>query len=132
MLGYRIEEVEHPALWGHDRHWQAVTFEGKVLRNRVTRRSIFATRELAVALRSLSSWCAHARRWRARLDGVTAPVSYGVASCMNTQTKKGSRFQGAGPDNVSAHQCWLGTVANGSRPLFPPSALRLRRIGGAG
>ena len=28
-----------------------------------------------VALRSLSSWCAHARRWRARLDGVTAPVS---------------------------------------------------------
>ncbi len=49
VLGYRIEEVEHPALWGDDRHWQAVTFEGKVLRNRLTRRSIFATRENAVA-----------------------------------------------------------------------------------
>lgn len=49
VLGYRIEEVEHPALWGDDRHWQAVTFEGKVLRNRRTRRSIFATRDIAVA-----------------------------------------------------------------------------------
>ncbi len=25
-----------------------------------------------VPLRALSSWCAHAKRWRARLDGVTA------------------------------------------------------------
>ena len=28
-----------------------------------------------VGLKSLSSWCAHARRWRARFDGVGAPVS---------------------------------------------------------
>jgi hypothetical protein len=26
-----------------------------------------------VELRALSSWCAHARRWQARLDGVTLP-----------------------------------------------------------
>lgn len=25
-----------------------------------------------VSIRELSSWCAHARRWQARLDGVTA------------------------------------------------------------
>jgi hypothetical protein len=27
-----------------------------------------------VPLRALSSWCAHAQRWRARLDGVSAPA----------------------------------------------------------
>jgi hypothetical protein len=27
-----------------------------------------------VPLRALSSWCAHAQRWQARLDGVSAPA----------------------------------------------------------
>ena len=49
VLGYRIEEVEHAALWGKDRHWQAVTFDGKVLRNRVTRRAIFESSAEAVS-----------------------------------------------------------------------------------
>jgi hypothetical protein len=49
VLGYRIEEVEHEALWGKDRHWQAVTFDGKVLRNRQTRRAIFGSSGEAMA-----------------------------------------------------------------------------------
>ena len=49
VLGYRIEEVEHAALWGKDRHWQAVTFDGKVLKNRVTRRAIFESSAEAVS-----------------------------------------------------------------------------------
>ncbi len=49
VLGYRIEEVEHAALWGKDRHWQAVTFDGKVLRNRVTRRAIFESSAEAIS-----------------------------------------------------------------------------------
>ena len=43
VLGYRIEELEHAALWGRDRHWQAVSFDGRVLRQRLTRRAIFDT-----------------------------------------------------------------------------------------
>lgn len=49
VLGYRIEEVEHPALWGNDRHWQAITYRGTVLRNRFSRRSIFGSRDDAMA-----------------------------------------------------------------------------------
>jgi hypothetical protein len=30
--------------------------------------------EHGVPLRSLASWCAHAGRWQARLDGVSVPV----------------------------------------------------------
>ena len=30
--------------------------------------------EQGVPLRSLASWCAHAGRWQARLDGVSLPV----------------------------------------------------------
>lgn len=30
--------------------------------------------EHGVPLRSLASWCAHAGRWQARLDGVSSPV----------------------------------------------------------
>ena len=30
-----------------------------------------------VALRALSSWCAHSRRWQARLDGVACEPSVG-------------------------------------------------------
>ncbi len=49
VLGYRIEEVEHTALWGKDRHWQAVAFDGRVLRNRGTRRAIFESSAKAVS-----------------------------------------------------------------------------------
>jgi len=49
VMGYRIEDVRHAALWGQERHWQAVTFDGKVLRSRVTRRAIFDSPELAIA-----------------------------------------------------------------------------------
>lgn len=31
--------------------------------------------EHGVALRSLASWCAHAGRWQARLDGASPPVA---------------------------------------------------------
>jgi hypothetical protein len=31
--------------------------------------------EHGVPLRSLASWCAHAGRWQARLDGVSLPVA---------------------------------------------------------
>jgi hypothetical protein len=31
--------------------------------------------EHGVPLRSLASWCAHAGRWQARLNGVSAPVA---------------------------------------------------------
>ena len=40
---YRIDELKHAALWGRDRHWQAVSFDGRVLRHRETRRAIFET-----------------------------------------------------------------------------------------
>ncbi len=49
VLGYRIEELEHAALWGRDRHWQAVSFNGRVLRQRLTRRAIFDTPAGAIA-----------------------------------------------------------------------------------
>ena len=29
VLGYRIEQVDHPTLWGSDRHWQAVSQTGR-------------------------------------------------------------------------------------------------------
>lgn len=48
VMGYRIEDVRHIALWGQERHWQAVTFDGKVLRSRVTRRTIFDSPEQAI------------------------------------------------------------------------------------
>ena len=32
-------------------------------------------RAIGVPLRALSSWCAHAQRWQARLDGASAPAS---------------------------------------------------------
>ena len=31
VLGYRIEEVEHQALWGTDRHWLATSHDGRML-----------------------------------------------------------------------------------------------------
>ena len=33
-----------------------------------------------VALRELSSWCAHSRRWQARLDGVACEPAAGKAT----------------------------------------------------
>ena len=56
VLGYRIEELEHAALWGRDRHWQAVTFDGRVLRQRLTQRAIFETPTGAIA-RAQERWC---------------------------------------------------------------------------
>ena len=49
VMGYRIEAVQHTALWGQERHWQTVTFGGTVLRNHGTRRAIFDSPEEAVA-----------------------------------------------------------------------------------
>lgn len=48
VLGYSIEGVQHVTLWGQERHWQAVTFDGKALKNRLTRRAIFESLENAV------------------------------------------------------------------------------------
>ena len=33
VLGYRLERVEHQSLWGKEECWQAVTHEGKVIKN---------------------------------------------------------------------------------------------------
>ena len=49
VMGYRIERVQHAALWGDDWHWQAVTFDGTVLRNLVKRRAIFDSADDAIA-----------------------------------------------------------------------------------
>lgn len=32
VLGYRIEQIDHKSLWGAERHWQAVSGEGHVVR----------------------------------------------------------------------------------------------------
>jgi len=49
VMGYRIEEVEHATLWGGDRHWQSVTFDGRVLKNLATRRAVFESQEDAIS-----------------------------------------------------------------------------------
>lgn len=49
VMGYRIEEVEHAALWGTDFNWQVVTFDGRVLRDPATRRATFESRDDAIA-----------------------------------------------------------------------------------
>lgn len=48
ILGYRVELVEHQTLWGPERHWQAVTHDGQVIRDEVGR-SVFDTPALAAA-----------------------------------------------------------------------------------
>jgi len=48
VMGYRIERVQHTALWGQEWHWQAITFDGTALRNPVTRRAIFDSEDDAV------------------------------------------------------------------------------------
>ena len=35
-----------------------------------------------VELRDLASWCAHAKRWRARLDGAGGVQAAGVSGCV--------------------------------------------------
>lgn len=55
VLGYRIEQVEYQALWGLDRHWQAVTHDGDVI-GKGTDRVLAATADAAMATAS-----AHAR-----------------------------------------------------------------------
>jgi hypothetical protein len=49
VLGYRIEQIEHQALWGLERHWQAVTHGGQVLRDE-TLLTLFDSSESASAL----------------------------------------------------------------------------------
>ena len=49
VMGYRIEQLDHPSLWGQERHWRAITFDGRVLRNPETQRAIFDSIEKAVA-----------------------------------------------------------------------------------
>ena len=55
VLGYRIEPVEYQALWGPDRHWQAVTNDGDVI-GKGTARVLGATADAAMSTAS-----AHAR-----------------------------------------------------------------------
>ena len=49
VLGYRIEQVEHQALWGMERHWQAVTHDGQVIHDE-TMQALFSTLVSASAL----------------------------------------------------------------------------------
>ncbi|MBK8113112.1 MAG: hypothetical protein IPK44_00655 [Candidatus Accumulibacter sp.] len=49
VLGYRIEQVEHQALWGTDVHWQAVTHDGLVIGDDM-KQTLFPIKESAVAL----------------------------------------------------------------------------------
>ncbi len=52
VLGYRIEQVVHQTLWGSKSHWQAVLYDGAVLRN-VWEQSLFSTSEAATELAAL-------------------------------------------------------------------------------
>ena len=49
VLGYRLEQIEHQTLWGPEQHWQAVTYEGEVIRY-VSGKHLFPTVEGAEAL----------------------------------------------------------------------------------
>ena len=49
VLGYRLEEIEHQALWGAESHWQAVSHDGRVINN-VGNQNLLATAESAAAL----------------------------------------------------------------------------------
>jgi len=49
VLGYRIEEVTHPTLWGTESHWQAVFHNGAVIQDEC-RKTLFSDREAAEAL----------------------------------------------------------------------------------
>lgn len=44
VLGYRVERVEHQALWEVDQHWQAVTHDGYVIRDIAKIRVFFRRR----------------------------------------------------------------------------------------
>lgn len=49
VLGYRIEEVVHQTLWGAESHWQAVLYDGTVLRDDCEQ-SLFPSSEVATEL----------------------------------------------------------------------------------
>ena len=49
ILGYRIEQIEHQTLWGTEAHWQAVTYDGQVIRD-TKKQTLFATRDTAASL----------------------------------------------------------------------------------
>ena len=52
VLGYRIEQVVHQTLWGHESHWQAVKHDGTVIRD-YRNQTLFPTREAATELAEL-------------------------------------------------------------------------------
>ena len=62
-----------------------------------------------VSLRELSSWCAHARRWQARLDGVAGEPAKGaavgfVSARVPAQTSAAVRIEvGAGATRIELH-----------------------------
>lgn len=49
VLGYRLEEIEHQALWGAESHWQAVSHDGRVI-NDGKNQNLLATAKSAAAL----------------------------------------------------------------------------------
>lgn len=49
VLGYRLEKIEHEALWGTDNHWQAVAHDGRVVNND-NNQNLLTTAEAAAAL----------------------------------------------------------------------------------
>jgi hypothetical protein len=49
VLGYRIEQLEHQTLWGAERHWQAVTHEGNVIRDSAKQTLLLTTASAAAA-----------------------------------------------------------------------------------
>ena len=52
VLGYRVEQVAHQTLWGHESHWQAVLYNGSVLENGEGQ-SLFTTSDTAAELAAL-------------------------------------------------------------------------------
>jgi hypothetical protein len=57
VLGYRIEEIEHQALWGSESHWQAVSHDGRVI-NTDSNRNLLETADFAAAI---AAWDARLR-----------------------------------------------------------------------
>jgi hypothetical protein len=49
VLGYRLEKIEHQTLWGPESHWEAVTHEGRIIRD-VSQQTLLPTQETATAL----------------------------------------------------------------------------------
>lgn len=48
VLGFRIDEVRHPTLWGEDAAWQLIAYDGQVLSNPVDKTLLFDSVDAAV------------------------------------------------------------------------------------